>query len=110
MWVLFRRGSLFLNDNATSKTNIKWQNLLKCTIIFSQAYLEPSRKSLVELFFAKIVNSFQSLTIFAEKAPLQVYDLLPNKPLTLPLFLNGEPFHVSLNGHYEAWMSNREVA
>ena len=46
--------------------------LLPVTISIVEAYLEPSQTSKMDLF-AKIVNRFQPLTIFAESSMLDVW-------------------------------------
>ena len=54
-----------------------------CRCVNSEAYLEPSQTSKVELF-AKIFNDQNPLTIFAKKVPLQMFDWILNISLELP--------------------------
>ena len=58
------RKNEFVNSLVWHETNFCWVFLSKVWI--SEVYLESSRKSLINCF-AKLVNGFQPITIFANK-------------------------------------------
>ena len=53
--------------------------------LLTEAYLEPGRTSTMEFFFAKILNRFKLLTIFAEKAPSPMFGWVENSLLAKDL-------------------------
>ena len=47
--------------------------------MLTEAYLETGRTSTTKLFFGKILNGYKLLTIFAKKAPSQIFHWVENR-------------------------------